>query len=60
MKLKSNPFYKMNERQLSEMAALEKETRPIVSFGVVEKHNHSVPTHDTFQKKTKISKKKVL
>lgn len=60
LKLKKNPFYKMNDSEKSELEKLEKESRPIIVFGDLDKHNNRLPIHDTFQKKRKTKKKKVL
>lgn len=43
LKLKRNPHYKMNQKQIEELAKYEND--PVVLFGVVEKHENTFEQH---------------
>lgn len=42
-RIKKNPFYKMTDEQRRE--AEEADKKPMVEFGIVDRHNQSVPLH---------------
>jgi len=49
LKLRRNPHYKMNEKQLAKLAEYERD--PMVMFGIVETHPNTFNTHKTRVKK---------
>lgn len=55
-KLKANPHYKLSQKQREEL-----ERPPMVEFGTVPKHNHSIPLHDvSMQRVARTSKNDTL
>lgn len=47
-KLKKNPHYKISDEQKGVEATID---NPVKEFGVIPKHDVSIPKHDTGQKK---------
>lgn len=51
LKLKRNPHYKLNAKQLAKLAEYERD--PIVLFGVVETHDNTFEQHNVKVRKIK-------
>lgn len=48
-RIQSNPFYKMNKKQKKEVEEINR--KPMIVFGVVDKHDQTVPMHDVALKR---------
>ena len=49
--LSKNPHYKLSDKQKRQLA--EYDRKPMIEFGVMNKHNNKMPIHSTGQTKRK-------
>ena len=54
-KLAQNPHYKLNDKQKAELAQATR--KPMVTFGVINKHDNTKKIHSTGQRKKKVKGK---